>query len=91
MTKAELVEKISAKVGNLSKAKADEALNAVVEVLRETLVAGDSVVLTGFGTFKVVMRSERKGHNPQSHETITIPARKVAKFTPGKLLKEAIQ
>ncbi|MBO4334888.1 MAG: HU family DNA-binding protein [Desulfovibrio sp.] len=91
MTKAELVEKISAKVERLTKAKAEEALNAIVDSLREALVAGESVVLTGFGSFKVVTRAERKGHNPQSHQPITIPARKVAKFTPGKALKDAIK
>ncbi|MBQ7617588.1 MAG: HU family DNA-binding protein [Desulfovibrio sp.] len=91
MTKAELVEKISQKVENLSKTKADEVLNAIVDTLREALEAGDTVALTGFGSFKVVERAERTGHNPKSHEPITIPARKVAKFSPGKALKEAIQ
>ena len=90
MTKAELVEKISAKVENLTKVKAEEALNAIVETLRDALAAGDTVALTGFGSFKVVERAERKGHNPQTHEAITIPARKVAKFLPGKALKEMI-
>ena len=90
MTKAELVARISAKVEGLTKAKTEDALNATVETLREALAAGDGVVLNGFGSFKVVTRAERKGHNPQSHKTITIPARKVAKFTPGKALREAV-
>ncbi|MCR4666404.1 MAG: HU family DNA-binding protein [Desulfovibrio sp.] len=90
MTKNELVEKISSKVNGLTKSKAEDTVNATIEILRESLVAGDSVVLTGFGSFKVVTRAERKGHNPQSHQTITIPARKVAKFTPGKALREAV-
>lgn len=91
MTKAEFVEKIAAKIDGLTKAKAEETLNAIVDILTEALKDGDSIVLTGFGTFKVVTRAERKGHNPQTHEEITIPERKVAKFTPGKLLKEAVK
>ena len=92
MTKAELVDKITARVEALSKkSDAEEALNALVESLKEALLAGDSVILSGFGTFKVVSRAERKGHNPQSHEPIVIPARNVVKFTPAKALKEAVK
>ena len=91
MTKAELIEKITEKVEGLSKAQVEEVVNNIVETLRETLIAKESVTLTGFGTFKVVKRSERKGHNPQTHETITIPERDVPKFVPAKVLKEAIK
>ena len=91
MTKAELVEKIHAKTGDLTKAKAEEALNAVIDSLREALVAGESVVFTGFGSFKVVSRAARKGRNPRTGKEITIPASKVAKFTAGKGLKDAIK
>jgi DNA-binding protein HU-beta len=47
--------------------------------------------LTGFGTFQVEDRKERKGRNPQTGDEITIPAAKVVKFRPGKLLKDAIR
>ncbi|MDO5483771.1 MAG: HU family DNA-binding protein [Desulfovibrionaceae bacterium] len=91
MTKAELIEKIYAKAGLPTKAKAEEALEAVVSSLREALAAGESVTFTGFGSFKVVSRAARKGRNPRTGTEITIPASKVAKFTPGKSLKEAIK
>ena len=91
MTKAELVEKIHAKAGLPTKAKAEEALDAVVASLRESLAAGESVTFTGFGSFKVVARAARKGRNPRTGKEITIPASKVAKFTPGKGLKDAIK
>lgn len=90
MTKAELVEKIYTKAGLPSKAKAEEALDAVISCLRDALVAGDTVTFTGFGSFKVNTRAERKGRNPRSGEEISIPACKVVKFTPGKTLKDAI-
>ena len=91
MTKAELVEKIHAKAGLPTKAKAEEALDAVVASLREALASGESVTFTGFGSFKVVERSERKGRNPRTGEECLIPASRVVKFTPGKALKEAVK
>lgn len=90
MTKAELVEKIYAKAGLPSKAKAEEALDAVISCLREALIAGDAITFTGFGSFKVNTRAARKGRNPRSGEEIDIPACKVVKFTPGKTLKDAV-
>lgn len=90
MTKAELVEKINAKAGLGSRAKAEEALEAVISCLREALVAGDSVTFTGFGSFKVNTRAARKGRNPRTKEEIDIPETRVVKFTPGKTLKDAI-
>ncbi len=91
MTKAELVEKIYAKAGLPTKSMAEGALDAVVSCLRDALVEGESVTFTGFGTFKVSERAARKGRNPRTGEEIDIPASKVAKFTPGKQLKEALK
>lgn len=91
MTKAELIEQIAQKAGLENKGVAEKALNATIEVLRDSLVKGESVTLTGFGTFKVVERAARKCRNPRTQQEMEIPACKVAKFTPGKQLKEAIQ
>ena len=70
MTKAELVEKIHAKAGLPTKAKAEEALDAVVAALREALASGESVTFTGFGSFKVVERAARKGRNPRTGKEV---------------------
>ena len=64
MTKAELVDKIHAKSGLPTKAKSEAALDATIEALTECLAAGDSITLTGFGSFKVAKRAPRKGRNP---------------------------
>lgn len=90
MTKAELVDKIFMKADLPSKAKAEEALDAVIGCIRDALIEGDSVSFTGFGSFKVSTRAERKGRNPRTGEEITIPESKVVKFTPGKTLKDAV-
>ncbi len=91
MTKAEFVEKIFSKANLASKAQAEAALDATIATITETLKGGDSVVFTGFGSFKVAERAARKGRNPRSGDEIVIPATKVVKFTPGKMLKDAVK
>lgn len=89
MNKSELIDAIVEKSG-LNKADAAKALEAVTQTITETLVKGDSVTLIGFGTFSIKTRAERQGFNPQTKESLTIPAAKVASFKPGKALKEAV-
>ncbi|WP_366521644.1 HU family DNA-binding protein [Solidesulfovibrio sp.] len=90
MTKADLVGKIADKTG-LTKANAERALNAFIEAVEATLVGDGKITLTGFGTFLVDERKARTGRNPRTGAEINIPASKVVKFRPGKLLKDAIQ
>lgn len=89
MNKAELVEKVAADTG-LSKAATKSALEAFVNNIQLTLKKGLSVVLTGFGTFTVVKRKGRTGINPATGKKMTIPAKKVPKFRPGKELKDMV-
>jgi len=89
MSKAELVEQIAAETG-MTKAEAERAVNAFINVVTSTLKGGDDVTLVGFGTFTTGERAERQGRNPQTGETITIAAKKVVKFKPGKALKDEI-
>ena len=85
MTKKELVSEIAKRAG-LRKTDAKKALDAMMEAVEAELKEGREVRLVGFGTWKVVERAERKGVNPRTREKITIPARKVVKFVPGKKL-----
>ena len=89
MYKTELVSSIAEKSG-LSKADAKKALDATVEAIAGALKAGDKVALVGFGTFSVSERPERQGINPATKETITIAAKKIAKFKAGADLDNAI-
>ena len=91
MTKADLVDKIHAKAGLGTKAATEQFLDAAISVLSETIANGDQVSFTGFGSFKVVERSDRKGRNPQTGEEITIEASKLPAFKAGKALKDAVQ
>ncbi len=90
MTKADLVEEM-AKKANLTKANAERALNAFLEAVEATLSSDGKLTLTGFGTFLVEERKERTGRNPRTGQEIKIPASKVVKFRPGKLLKDSIK
>lgn len=89
MTKADLVEKIARKT-NMTKAAAERALNAFLEAVSGCLAKEDKLTLTGFGTFAVENRKARQGRNPRTGAAITIPASKMVKFRPGKLLKDSI-
>ncbi len=89
MNKAELVEEVSGEVG-LSKRETQKVIDAIIRTIGDTLAAGEKVTLVGFGTFGVRQRMARTGRNPQTGETIQIPAKRIAKFLPGKTLKEKI-
>lgn len=89
MNKTELVAAMADKAG-LTKKDADAALKAFTEVIEETLKAGDSIQLVGFGTFEVAERAERTGRNPQTGAEMVIPASKAPKFKAGKVLKDAL-
>lgn len=91
MNKVELAEAIAAKIG-MGRAEAENALNAMVEIISEELKNGREVTLTGFGSFSVSDRAARTGVNPQNPtEKIQIAATKVPKFKAGKGLKEAVR
>jgi DNA-binding protein HU-beta len=89
MNKSELISEV-AKVVSTKKA-AQDAVDCVISSITRALKKGEDVVLTGFGTFKVVKRKARKGRNPNTGEAIKIKASKAPKFTPGKALKEAVK
>jgi DNA-binding protein HU-beta len=89
MNKTELVGKIAEK-SNLTKKDSEKALNAFIESVIETLKNGDKVQLTGFGTFEVHDRAERKGRNPQTGKEIVIPATKAPAFKAGTELKKVV-
>lgn len=90
MNKSELVSAIAAGSG-LTKADSEKALNATVEAIKGALSKGENIQLIGFGTFSVSERAARTGRNPQTGKEISIAAKKVAKFKPGKALDEVIQ
>ena len=90
MDKAGLIEEVTNQTG-LTKKTSREVLDAITSVVTDALARGEKVTLVGFGTFQVMERKARKGVNPQTREAISIPAKKVPKFRPGKRLREAVR
>ena len=89
MNKSKLIDTIASEAG-ISTADAARALNATTDAIISAMSSGDSVQLTGFGSFMVRDRAARIGRNPQTGATIQIKASKVAAFKAGKALKEAV-
>ncbi len=90
MNKTELVLAVSERTG-LSKVDAEKLLKAFIETVEDTLVKGEKLQLTGFGTFEVIERAAREGRNPKTGEPMHIDASKSPKFKPGKSLKDLVK
>ncbi|HKU75983.1 MAG TPA: integration host factor subunit beta [Pyrinomonadaceae bacterium] len=89
MTKAELVEDV-ARAAELTKKDAERLVEIVFESIIETLNQGEKIELRGFGSFRVRERGARRGRNPKTGDPVSIPAKRVPYFKPGKELKELI-
>lgn len=90
MTKSEFVDQVASR-SKLQKADASKAVDAVLEVIEETLKRGGEVNFTGFGKFTVAERGARQGVNPQTGERIQISASRVPRFSAGSALKKSIK
>jgi len=89
MNKGDLVKEVAKVV--CTKKEAQTAVDCVFSTITKALKKKDAVTLIGFGTFKVAQRNARKGRNPQTGQELTIKAKKVPKFVPGKALKDAVK
>ena len=89
MNRGDLVDYIADKT-EVSKAKANEMLDAMMEGITEAMKSGDKVQLVGFGTFEVRSRAAREGRNPKTGQTINIAASKSVAFKCGAKLKAAV-
>ena len=89
MTKTQLVEKL-ADSADLNKQQAAGVLEALVAIVVDSVKEGDPVKIAGLGTFKKRHTKARQGRNPQTGETIQIPARTKAAFTVAKSFKDAV-
>ena len=90
MNKTELINQI-AESADISKKAAGDALQGFLMAVTDTMVQGDKLQLTGFGAFSVTERSARTCRNPQTGESMKIPAKKVVKFKVGSKLAEAVK
>ena len=89
MNKSQLIKSVAEK-SDLSQKQVSEALSLIEATLIESLKAGEKVQLSGFGTFEVRERAERKGRNPKTGEVVTVAACKYLAFVPAKAVKETL-
>ena len=87
MNKAEFISAIAEAAGS-SKSDATAHVEAMINVVTNTLKGDDQVTLVGFGTFLAKKREARTGRNPRTGEQIQIAASQKVKFLPAKSLKE---
>ncbi len=86
VTRTDLSEAIYRKVG-LSRAESARLVEQVLGEIRDALVAGEDVKLSGFGNFFVRSKSERVGRNPKTGVEVPIEKRRVLMFKPSEVLK----
>ncbi len=92
MNKAQLAESLSEKMDGISRAQAERFLDEMLKTITRKLIAGEEVVFAGFGAFSSKKRKGRVGVNPRdTKQSIQIPSVKVAKFKPGKNLKDSLK
>jgi integration host factor subunit alpha len=90
MTKADLVDRIFEKIG-LSKKEALEIIEILFDTMKQTFVEGESVKISGFGTFNVRQKMARRGRNPKTGADLEITPRKVITFKASNQLKSGIE
>jgi DNA-binding protein HU-beta len=90
MNKQDVVAKIAKDTG-ITKTGAAAAIDSLIDAITKSLKKGDPVSFVGFGTFKTSQRKARTARNPQTGAPIKIPKRRVARFTAGKALKQAVK
>jgi len=90
MTKAEIVSKISDKLG-IEKGDVQATVECFMEEVKTSLESGDNVYLRGFGSFIIKTRAEKTGRNISKNTTIKIPAHNIPAFKPAKVFVEGVK
>jgi DNA-binding protein HU-beta len=90
MQKTDFIKAVAERAG-MSQKETRLVVEAMLDVIQDTLKQGEKVTLTGFGTFEVRYRQAREGVNPQTRAKINIPATKTPGFSASSTLKEAVK
>ncbi len=89
LTRAALAQAIYLAVG-LSRNESAQLLEDMLDRMRRALAEGDSVKITGFGTFSVRQKGRRVGRNPKTGHEVPILPRRVLTFRPSHILRDAV-
>ncbi len=89
MNKTELIT-LTAEHSGMTRKDAERCLNAAIDLITASLVKGEKVQLSGFGTFETKDREARTGRNPHTNTAVEIPATRVPTFKASKALKDNV-
>lgn len=90
VTKADLINLVYSLNHKLTKSKAREAVETILNIIKTSLANGDDVLISGFGKFNVKHKSARRGRNPQTGESMMLEPRRVVTFKPSGHLRKAV-
>ena len=90
MTKSELIEVLVRKQSQLGYRDVELAVKTMLEHMAQTLASGERIEIRGFGSFSLHYRPPRVGRNPKSGDPVSLPAKYVPHFKPGKELRERV-
>ena len=90
MNKSDFIKKLAEKTGFTQK-DAEKFFNANNETIMEALSEGEKIQVVGFGSYEVRDRKAREGRDPRTGAAVSIPAKKVPVFKPGKLFRERVE
>lgn len=90
MTKADLADRLYEKIG-LPKKEATAIVETLFDSMKNILSDGESIKITGFGTFLVRKKNARKGRNPKTGDELEIEQRRVVTFKPSLQFKDIVE
>lgn len=90
MTKSELIERLEREQNLLSGEDVELAVKTLVERMSDALAQGERIEIRGFGSFTLHFRAPRIGRNPRTGDPVSLPARYVPHFKPGKELRQRV-
>ena len=89
LTKSQIIEEIMTRNG-FTKKQSSETVETLLEIMKETFISGENVLISGFGKFCVKNKKERRGRNPATGEDMMLDARKVVTFKCSGKLRERV-
>lgn len=90
MTKSALIEKVTEKIGTLTRKQTEIVIDTVFDSIKEAILKGEKIEIRGFGNFKPKIRRPRLARNPKTGEKVEVPGKRIIHFKVGKALKEAM-
>ena len=90
MTKSELIEALSRRQPQFTSKDVESAVKTILESMAQSLASGDRIEIWGFGSFSLHYGPPRVGRNPKSGEAVSLAAKYVPYFKPGKQMRERV-